>query len=54
MIRDVMLDPARLRRCIDSGEGVDDERIARELARIAAACFSLTTRVAGASAVFAT
>jgi site-specific DNA recombinase len=35
MIREVMLDPARLRRCIDSGEGVDDERTARELARIA-------------------
>jgi hypothetical protein len=35
MIRQVMLDPARLRRCIDSGEGVDDERTARELARIA-------------------
>jgi hypothetical protein len=35
MIREVMLDPARLRRCIDSGEGVDDERTAWELARIA-------------------
>jgi site-specific DNA recombinase len=35
MVREVMLDPARLRRCIDGGEGMDDERIARELARIA-------------------
>jgi site-specific DNA recombinase len=35
MIREVMFDPARLRRCIDSGEGVDDQRTARELARIA-------------------
>ena len=30
-----LLDPAKLRRCVDSGGGLDDRSIARELARIA-------------------
>jgi site-specific DNA recombinase len=34
-IREIMLDPARLRRCIDGGGGLDDRSIARELARVA-------------------
>jgi site-specific DNA recombinase len=35
MIREVMLDTATLRRCTDSGAELDDQSIARELARIA-------------------
>jgi site-specific DNA recombinase len=35
MIRETMLHPAKLRRRIDTGEGLDDQRIARELARVA-------------------
>jgi hypothetical protein len=35
MIRETMLDPARLRGSVDTGEGLDDRRIARELARVA-------------------
>jgi hypothetical protein len=35
MIREVMLDTAKLRRCTDSGAELDDQSIARELARIA-------------------
>jgi site-specific DNA recombinase len=36
MIREVMLDPAKLRGCIKSDAGLDDRNIARELARVAA------------------
>jgi hypothetical protein len=36
MIREVMLDPARLRGCIESDAGLDDRNIARELSRVAA------------------
>jgi len=35
MIREIMLDPAKLRGCIDTGGRFDDRSIARELARIA-------------------
>jgi site-specific DNA recombinase len=35
MIREIMLDPAKLRGCIDTGGRLDDQGIARELARIA-------------------
>jgi hypothetical protein len=35
LIREVMLDPGKLRGCIDSGGRPDDQSIARELARIA-------------------
>jgi hypothetical protein len=35
MIRETMLDPARLRGCIDAGGGLDDKKIARKLARVA-------------------
>jgi hypothetical protein len=35
MIREVMLDTAKLRRCTDSGAELDDQSVARELARIA-------------------
>jgi site-specific DNA recombinase len=35
MIRETMLDPARLRSCINSGGGLDDRRVARQLARVA-------------------
>jgi site-specific DNA recombinase len=35
MIRETMLDPARLRGCIDAGGGLDDRKIARRLARVA-------------------
>jgi site-specific DNA recombinase len=35
MIRDVMFDPAKLRRCMDDSAAPDDRGVARELARIA-------------------
>jgi site-specific DNA recombinase len=35
MIRDTMLDPAKLRGCIKGGEAADDRSTARELARVA-------------------
>jgi site-specific DNA recombinase len=35
MIRDIMLDPTKLRGCIDTGGRLDDQSVARELARIA-------------------
>jgi hypothetical protein len=35
MVRQVMLDPAKLRGCIDTDGRLDDQSIARELARIA-------------------
>jgi hypothetical protein len=35
MIEQTMLDPARLRCCIDGGGGVDDRRVAQQLARVA-------------------
>jgi hypothetical protein len=35
LIRAIMLDPGKLRRCIDTGGRLDDRSIARELARIA-------------------
>jgi hypothetical protein len=35
LIREIMLDPAKLRGCIDTGGRPDDRSIARELARIA-------------------
>jgi hypothetical protein len=35
MIREIMLDPGKLRGCIDTGGRLDDQSIARELARIA-------------------
>jgi site-specific DNA recombinase len=35
LIREIMLDPAKLRGCIETGGRLDDQSIARELARIA-------------------
>jgi hypothetical protein len=35
LIREIMLDPGKLRGCIETGERLDDRSIARELARIA-------------------
>jgi hypothetical protein len=35
MIGEIMLDPGKLRGCIDTGGRLDDQSIARELARIA-------------------
>jgi hypothetical protein len=35
MIREIMLDPGKLRGCIDTGGRLDDQSIARELARVA-------------------
>jgi hypothetical protein len=35
MIREIMLNPAKLRGCIDTGGRMDDQHIARELARVA-------------------
>jgi hypothetical protein len=35
MIREIMLDPGKLRGCINSGGGLDDRSTARELARVA-------------------
>jgi hypothetical protein len=35
MVREIMLDPAKLRGCIDTGGRLDDQSIARELARVA-------------------
>jgi hypothetical protein len=35
MIREIMLDPGKLRGCIETGGPMDDQSIARELARIA-------------------
>jgi site-specific DNA recombinase len=35
LIREIMLDPAKLRGCIDTGGRLDDRSIARELARVA-------------------
>jgi hypothetical protein len=35
IIRETMLDPVKLRRCIKNDGGLDDRDIARELARIA-------------------
>ena len=35
LIREIMLDPGKLRGCIDTGGRLDDRSIARELARIA-------------------
>ena len=35
LIREIMLDPGKLRGCIDTGGRLDDQSIARELARIA-------------------
>jgi site-specific DNA recombinase len=35
MIEQTMVDPARLRCCIDGGGGVDDRRVAQQLARVA-------------------
>ena len=35
MVREIMLDPGKLRGCIDTGGRLDGQRIARELARIA-------------------
>src|SRR6516164_7046489 len=35
MIRETMLDPGKLRGCVESGAGMDDRRTARELASVA-------------------
>src|SRR6516162_6505644 len=35
MIRDTMLDPGKLRGCVESGAGTDDRNTARELTRVA-------------------
>jgi site-specific DNA recombinase len=35
MIREIMIDPARLRGCIDGGGGLDDRKITRRFARVA-------------------
>jgi site-specific DNA recombinase len=35
LIREIMLDPAKLRGCVDTGARLDDQSIARELARVA-------------------
>jgi hypothetical protein len=35
MIRATMLDPGKLRGCIQSGAGIDDHSTARELTRVA-------------------
>jgi hypothetical protein len=35
MIYEIMLDPGKLRVCIDTGEALDDHRIGRKLARVA-------------------
>jgi site-specific DNA recombinase len=35
LIREIMLDPAKLRGCIDTGGHLDDQSIARKLARVA-------------------
>jgi hypothetical protein len=35
LIREIMLDPGKLRGCIDTGGRLDDQSIARELARVA-------------------
>jgi site-specific DNA recombinase len=35
IIREIMLDPGKLRGCVDKGEGLDDRGTARELARVA-------------------
>jgi hypothetical protein len=35
MIRETMLDPGRLRGCVESGAGMDDLSTARELTRVA-------------------
>ena len=37
LIREIMLDPGKLRGCIDTGGRLDDQSIARELARVAGA-----------------
>jgi hypothetical protein len=37
LVREVLLDPGKLRGCIDTGERLDDRGIARELARVAGA-----------------
>jgi hypothetical protein len=34
MIRETMLDPGKLRGCVESGAGMDDQSTARELARV--------------------
>jgi hypothetical protein len=41
LIREIMLDPTKLRGCIDTGGRLDDQSIARELARIAGAIRAL-------------
>jgi hypothetical protein len=35
LIREIMLDPGKLRGCIDAGGRIDDQSVARELARVA-------------------
>jgi hypothetical protein len=35
MIREIMLDPGKLRGCISTGAGLDDRSTARKLARVA-------------------
>jgi hypothetical protein len=35
LAREIMLDPGKLRGCIDTGGRLDDQSIARELARVA-------------------
>ena len=41
LIREIMLDPAKLRSCIETGGRLDDRSIARELARVAGAISAL-------------
>jgi hypothetical protein len=41
VIREIMLDPGKLRGCIDTGGRLDDQSIARELARVAGAIRAL-------------
>jgi hypothetical protein len=47
MIRDVMFDPAKLRRCMDESEAPDDRGIAGELAGIAEALKALDEKRRG-------
>jgi hypothetical protein len=47
MIRDVMFDPAKLRRCMDESAAPDDRGIAGELARIAEALKALDEKRRG-------
>ena len=41
LIREIMLDPGKLRGCIDTGGRLDDQSIARELARVAGEIMAL-------------